>query len=76
MARIDIHSDTWAAVSAWASSELQKSRDALESEATTHEQALALRARIKLAKRLLELPNRTAPQTEPEVAFGVDTPTG
>lgn len=75
MARIDILSDTWAEVSAWASSELSKSRAELESEATTHEQALALRARIKLAKRLLELPNKTAPQTEPEVAFGIEPPT-
>lgn len=74
MARIDIHSDTWAEVSAWASSELKKSRDLLESEATTHEQALALRARIKLVKRLLELPNKEAPTDEPEVAFGIEPP--
>jgi hypothetical protein len=74
MSRIDIHSDTWAEVSAWASSELQKSRDQLESETTTHEQALALRARIKQAKRLLELPNKTASRAEPGVAFGIDAP--
>lgn len=74
MARIDTLSDTWAEVSAWASFELQKSRDQLESEATTHEQALAVRARIKLAKRLLELPNKVAPTDEPEVAFGIEPP--
>lgn len=76
MARIDIHSDTWAEVSAWASSELQKSRDLLESEVTTPADTPAIRARIKLLKRLLELPSRTAPKTEPGVAFGIDTPTG
>lgn len=75
MSRINTPSDTWAEVSAWASSELQKARDQLESETTTHEQALALRARIKLLKRLLELPSKVAPPAEPEVAFGIDAPT-
>lgn len=74
MAHIDTLSDTWAEVSAWASSELQKSRDLLESEATTPADTPAIRARIKLLKRLLELPNKAAPMTEPEVAFGIDTP--
>lgn len=76
MARINTLSDTWAEVSAWASSELHKSRDLLESEATEPADTPAIRARIKLLKRLLELPSRTAPTTEPEVAFGIDTPTG
>lgn len=76
MARIDIHSDTWAEVSAWASSELQKSRDLLESEATEPADTPSLRARIKLLKRLLELPNQVDPQVEPEVAFGVAIPQG
>lgn len=76
MARINTHSDTWAEVSAWASSELQKYRDQLESEATEPADTPAIRARIKLLKRLLELPSKTAPTTEPGVAFGIDTPTG
>lgn len=75
MTRIDTHSDTWAEVAAWAQSELSKARDKLESEATVHEHTLALRAQIKLLKRLLELPSRAAPTTEPEAAFGIDAPT-
>jgi hypothetical protein len=74
MSRIATHSDTWAEVSAWASSELAKSRSQLESEAATQEQSIALRARIKLLKKLLELPNRAASTVEPEVAFGIDAP--
>lgn len=74
MARIDILSDTWAEVSAWASSELQKSRDLLESEVTEPADTPAIRARIKLLKRLLELPNKVAPTDEPGVAFGIEPP--
>lgn len=74
MARIDTFSDTWAEVSAWASSELQKSRDLLESEVTEPAATPAIRARIKLLKRLLELPNKEAPTDEPEVAFGIEPP--
>lgn len=75
MARIDTLSDTWAEVSGWASSELKKSRDLLESEATEPADTPALRARIKLLKRLLELPSKAAPADEPEVAFGIEPPT-
>jgi len=74
VARIDIHSDTWAEVSAWALSELQKTRDMLESEATEPADTPAIRARIKLLKRLLELPNKVAHTDEPEVAFGIEPP--
>lgn len=75
MQRIDPHSDTWAEVSAWASSELQRARDTLESETTDMADTPAIRARIKLMKRLLELPNRVDPTDEPEVAFGINVPT-
>lgn len=75
MARIDTLSDTWAEVSGWASSELQRARDLLESEATDPADTPAIRARIKLLKRLLELPGKVDPETEPEVAFGIEPPT-
>lgn len=74
MARIDTQSDTWAEVSAWASSELKKSRDLLESETTEPADTPAIRARIKLLKRLLELPSKVVPAEEPEVAFGIEPP--
>lgn len=74
MARIDTHSDTWAEVSAWAITRLEKARATLESDATDHEQTLASRAQIKLLKQLLELPNQAAPPTESEVAFGIEPP--
>lgn len=74
MSQIDTHSDTWAEVSAWASNELKRSRDLLESEATKPEDTPPLRARIKLLKRLLELPTQVEAPTEPGVAFGIDAP--
>jgi hypothetical protein len=74
MSRIDTHSDTWAEVSAWANEALTRARAKLESDATDAEQTLALRAQIKQLKQLLELPSRTAPTTEPEVAFGIEPP--
>jgi hypothetical protein len=74
MSRIDTNSESWSEVAGWATSELARSRDLLESETTDHEHTLALRARIKLLKRLLELPSQTAPKDEPEVAFGITPP--
>lgn len=74
MARIDVNSQTWEAVKTWASSDLEKSRNQLESEVATADQTIALRARIKLLKRLLELPNQIAPLVETGVAFGIDAP--
>jgi len=75
MSRINTNSDTWSEVSGWANTELIQARERLESEATDADQTIALRARIKLLKKLLELPSQSAPRTEPEVAFGIAPPT-
>ncbi|KAF1008993.1 MAG: hypothetical protein GAK28_00625 [Luteibacter sp.] len=72
--KIDIRSDTWKEVTGWADGRLVKARAALESDATDHEQTLALRAQIKVLKALLELPNATSTTTESEVAFGIEPP--
>lgn len=74
MSRIDTHSESWSEVSDWTNNELSKARDLLESEAIGADQTIALRARIKLLKRLLELPSKTVPQDEPGVAFGITPP--
>lgn len=74
MSRIETVSDTWAEVSAWANERLKKARAALESENTNFEQTLVLRAQIKQLIQLLELPNKAAPPTESELAFGIDPP--
>ncbi|NID14968.1 hypothetical protein [Luteibacter yeojuensis] len=71
---IDTRSDTWKDVSGWAKARLAKARSALESDATEHEQTLALRAQIKLLKSLLELPSAAPTKTESEVAFGIEPP--
>jgi hypothetical protein len=74
MSRIDTNSESWSEVSDWANEELRKARTLLESEATGPDQTVGLRARIKLLKRLLELPSESAPKDEPGVAFGITPP--
>ena len=75
MSRINTNSDTWSEVSGWANTELIQARERLESETTDADQTIALRARIKSLKKLLELPSKSATRTEPEVAFGIAPPT-
>lgn len=74
MSQINTNSATWAEISAWAQSELSRARELLESETTDADQSIALRARIKQMKKLLELPSKSAPKDEPEVAFGIMPP--
>lgn len=75
MSRINTNSETWSEVSDWAKQELSQARERLESEATGPDQTIALRARIKLLKKLLELPSQSASPPEPGVAFGIAPPT-
>ena len=54
---IDRYSPTWLSIAAWAQSELEAARIKNDNPKADHDKTLLLRARIKVMRELIDLPN-------------------